>query len=206
MRELLPIKNHYLILKKHDHQPLSRPPQAPPHPGNHSPRHRCELQRLHRPGFNQVCQFVQTDEDTSVLVNVTLGRQTVRKCGLSRPDGEKKDDFHISQMICILTNCVLACVSQELGDQGPKNKDAKDSIDISADKNFNLICFGLHRYLWRKNSQSNLFWVTRSPQESRPIEGGTSLQSARFNKTERTKFSFFSILKATDLNTIVGSP
>ena len=143
MRELLPIKNHYLILKKHDHQPLSRPPQAPPHPGNHSPRHRCELQRLHRPGFNQVCQFVQTDEDTSVLVNVTLGRQTVRKCGLSRPDGEKKDDFHISQMICVLTNCVLACVSQKLGDQGPKNKDAKDSIDISADKNFNLICFGL---------------------------------------------------------------
>ena len=51
----------------------------------------------------------------------------------------KKDDFHISQMICILTNCVLACVSQKLGYQGPKNKDAKDSIDISADKNFNLI-------------------------------------------------------------------
>ena len=84
-----------------------------------------------------------------MLVNVTLGRQTVRKCGLSRPDGEKKEDFHISQ-ICILTNCVLACVSQKLGDQGPKNKDAKDSIDISADKNFSLICFGLHRYLWRK--------------------------------------------------------
>ena len=35
-----------------------------------------------------------------------------------------------------------------------------------------------------------MFWLTRSPQESRPIEGGTSLQSARFNKTERTKFSF----------------
>ena len=51
----------------------------------------------------------------------------------------KKDDFHFSQMICILTNCVLACVSQKLGDQGPKNKDAKDSIDISADKNFNSI-------------------------------------------------------------------
>ena len=89
--------------------------------------------------YSQVCEFVQTDEDTSVLVKVTLGRQTVRKCGLSRPDGEKKDDFHISQMICILTNCVLACVSQKLGDQGPKNKDAKDSIDISAHKNFNLI-------------------------------------------------------------------
>ena len=126
-------------LGKHDHQPLSRPPQAPPHPGNHSPRHRWELQRRHRPEFNQVCEFVQTDEDTSVLVKVTLGRQTVRKCGLSRPDGEKENDFHISQMICILTNCVLACVSQKLGDQGPKNKDAKDSIDISADKNFNLI-------------------------------------------------------------------
>ena len=68
----------------------------------------------------------------------------MRKCGLSRPDGEKKDDFHISQMICILTNCVLACVSQKLGDQGPKNKDTKDSIDISADKNFNLICSRLH--------------------------------------------------------------
>ena len=68
-------------------------------------------------------------------------------------------------------------------------------------------CQGLHRYLCRqkfqfdifgeKNFQFNMFWLTRSPQESRPIEGGTSLQSARFNKTERTRFSFISSVRSS---------
>ena len=128
-----------------------------------------------------------------MLVKVTLGRQTVRKCGLSRPDGENKNDFHISQMICILTNCVLACVSQKLGDQGPKNKDAKDSIDISAEKISIRFVLDSIDIFGEKNFQFNMFWLTRSPQESRPIEGGTSLQSARFNKTEKNKVYFFQL-------------
>ena len=65
---------------------------------------------------------------TSVLVKVMFGRQTVRKCGLSRPGGEKllmfgsfgcfeTHELVAFEFCCLLelTYCVLACVSQQLG-------------------------------------------------------------------------------------------
>ena len=65
---------------------------------------------------------------TSVLVKVMFGRQTVRKCGLSRPGGEKllmfgsfgcfeTHELVAFEFCCLLhlTYCVLACVRQQLG-------------------------------------------------------------------------------------------
>ena len=76
-----------------------------------------------------------------------FGRQTVRKCGLSRPGGEKllmfgsfgcfeTHELVAFEFCCLLelTYCVLACVSQQLGDQGAKHKDAKDSINVSTNQ------------------------------------------------------------------------
>ena len=115
-----------LFCSIYSYQPLSPPPRSRSPPGNDSWRHTQDRSARHTP--KKISNKDKRENWTSVLVKVMFGRQTVRKCGLSRPGGEKllmfgsfgcfeTHELVAFEFCCLLelTYCVLACVRQQLG-------------------------------------------------------------------------------------------
>ena len=115
-----------LFCSIYSYQPLSPPPRSRSPQGNDSWRHTQDRSARHTP--KKISNKDKRENWTSVLVKVMFGRQTVRKCGLSRPGGEKllmfgsfgcfeTHELVAFEFCCLLelTYCVLACVRQKLG-------------------------------------------------------------------------------------------